>query len=392
MSSGTPDPATTTYSSGSRPTWSGAHPLPSPFVFNAAKWPAQDKVVDPSLFPDQMAIWMKELDGVDIPDIPQTDGTCAGSPENFAKAAEYAWWSCGGHTRETDVTACPTKYTWGVSFDDGPGPYTGELLKYLDEKSVKATFFVVGSRVIERPAILIEEYMSGHEISVHTWSHRLLTTLTNEQIVAELGFTREAIKQVLGVTPTTMRPPQGDIDDRVRAISLAMGLVPIMWTSTPTAGKFDTNDWQVAAGLVTGEQSYQTFQSILGNASLLDTGFIVLQHDIHYSAVQLATGYTLDAALKHDPKFTLQPIGQCSGYPTADLYVETTTNATFPSNATKDSVNGVAINNTRSNNGNNKSGNPGSTSQSTSGSSSIAASAPFISGLLSVVGLLVTLL
>jgi len=86
-----------------------------------------------------------------------------------------------------------------------------KLLKYLDEKDIKATFFVVGSRVIERPTILIEEYMSGHEISVHTWSHRLLTTLTNEQIVAELAFTREAIKQVLGVTPTTMRPPQGDI-------------------------------------------------------------------------------------------------------------------------------------------------------------------------------------
>lgn len=68
---------------------------------------------------------MKELDGVDIPDIPQTDGTCAGSPDNLAKAADYAWWSCGGHTRPTDVTACPTKYTWGVSFDDGPGAYTG---------------------------------------------------------------------------------------------------------------------------------------------------------------------------------------------------------------------------------------------------------------------------
>lgn len=34
-----------------------------------------------------------------------------------------------------------------------------------------ATFFVVGSRVIEYPDVLREEYMSGHEISVHTWSH-----------------------------------------------------------------------------------------------------------------------------------------------------------------------------------------------------------------------------
>jgi len=79
--------------------------------------------------------------------------------------------------------------------------------------------------------------------------------------VAELGWTRKAIRTVLGVTPVTMRPPKGDIgslfssfseisdkaepyllspDDRVRAISLAMGMVPILWTSTPDGGKFDS--------------------------------------------------------------------------------------------------------------------------------------------------------
>jgi peptidoglycan/xylan/chitin deacetylase (PgdA/CDA1 family) len=37
--------------------------------------------------------------------------------------------------------------------------------------------------------------------------------LTNEQIVAELGWTRKAIQSVLGITPTTMRPPYGDIGE-----------------------------------------------------------------------------------------------------------------------------------------------------------------------------------
>lgn len=40
-----------------------------------------------------------------------------------------------------------------------------------------------------------------------------LTAMTNEQIVAELGWTRKAIQSVLGVTPTTMRPPYGDIGE-----------------------------------------------------------------------------------------------------------------------------------------------------------------------------------
>jgi peptidoglycan/xylan/chitin deacetylase (PgdA/CDA1 family) len=90
-------------------------------------------------------------------------------------------------------------------------------------KSITATFFVVGSRVIERPGVVVEEYMKQHEISVHTWSHPHLTSLTNVEIVAELGWTRKAIKAVIGVTPTTMRPPYGDI-----GASIALILSPLV--------------------------------------------------------------------------------------------------------------------------------------------------------------------
>lgn len=48
-----------------------------------------------------------------------------------------------------------------------------KLLEYLDDKDISATFFVVGSRVISYPDILIAEYMAGHEIAVHTWSHHV---------------------------------------------------------------------------------------------------------------------------------------------------------------------------------------------------------------------------
>ena len=52
---------------------------------------------------------------------------------------------------------------------------------------------------------------------------------------------------------------------------MAMGLIPIMWTSTP-AGKLDTDDWRVPAGLLTGEESIENFQSVLAQTPLLDTG------------------------------------------------------------------------------------------------------------------------
>eukprot|EP00914_Ancora_sagittata_P000850 GHVO01002263.1.p1 GENE.GHVO01002263.1~~GHVO01002263.1.p1 ORF type:complete len:302 (-),score=18.02 GHVO01002263.1:227-1132(-) len=196
--------------------------------------------------------------------------------------------------------------------------------------TILATFFTVGSRVIERPDVLREEYMAGHEISVHTWSHPHLTTLTNAQIVAELGWTRKAIKQVLGVTPLTMRPPYGDIDDRVRAISLAMGMIPIIWTRTSSGFSFDTFDWEIPGGSVTSNQSFAQFSSILSNASTLEDGFIVLQHDLFGATVDMAVGYTLPAALSYNPPYNLLPIGQCNGIPYTNMYLESNVNTSFP--------------------------------------------------------------
>lgn len=274
---------------------------------------------------------MEELNGFNIPDIsPTADGTCVGDPAAASQAASRGWWTCGGYTRTTDITSCPTKMTWGVSFDDGPGFYTQELLNYLASKNLTSTFFVIGSRIVERPQVLVEEYMAGHEIAVHTWSHRPLTMLTTAQVVAELGWARKAIKDVIGVTPTLMRPPFGDIDDRVRAISLAMGMVPVIWTSTGTGATFDTNDWKVPGGVVTGTQSFATFEAILGNATMLNTGFVVLEHDLYPQTVDLAIGYTLPAAMNFTPTLTLDSIGHCNGIPSTNLYRESNTNTSFP--------------------------------------------------------------
>lgn len=89
-------------------------------------------------------------------------------------------------------------------------------------------------------------------------------------------------------------------------------------------------DWKVPGGVVTGEQSVQAFEQILGNATEIDTGFIVLEHDLYQQTVDLAVGYTLDKALSYNPTLTLKAIGECQGWPNTDMYLETTTNTTFP--------------------------------------------------------------
>ena len=139
-------------------------------------------------------------------------GGCANNTNIDWNSNERCWWTCTGCTAPFDVTNCTDIRTWGLTYDDGPGFYTSELLSYLDEKDLKSTFFTVGSRCAESPKTLQVEYMSGHQIAVHTWSHPSLTTLTNEQIIAELGWTKKVIKDVLGITPNYMRPPYGDIE------------------------------------------------------------------------------------------------------------------------------------------------------------------------------------
>lgn len=200
-----------------------------------------------------MQQWIKDVaaSGVDIPNFAPTvaDGSCAA---NAAAAADSTrcWWTCGGCKADDDIEECPDKMTWGLTYDDGPALYTGDLLHYLDSVNLKATFFVVGSRAISYPALLQNEYMAQHQIAAHTWSHHPMTTLTNEQIIAEFGWSKKIIKDVLGVTPTYWRPPYGDVDNRVRAIAKAMGLQTSIWTRISPTATFDTGGTHVVSSSI----------------------------------------------------------------------------------------------------------------------------------------------
>lgn len=96
----------------------------------------------------------------------------------------------------------------------------------------------IGSNVITYPEAAQRALSDGHTICAHTWSHKQMTTLTNEEIVAEMYWTHKAIKEVLGITPKCWRPPYGDVDDRVRSIVWQMGMSTIIWDQ-------DSNDWNL---------------------------------------------------------------------------------------------------------------------------------------------------
>lgn len=89
-------------------------------------------------------------------------------------------------------------------------------------------------------------------------------------------------------------------------------------------------DYNVAGGLVSASQVLQNWENIIGNATTINTGFIVLEHDLFAQTVDLATGYILPAALANQPKFDIKPVISCLNKPMSDSYLETNDNKTNP--------------------------------------------------------------
>ncbi|KAG0275374.1 chitin deacetylase, partial [Linnemannia gamsii] len=198
------------------------------------------------------------------------------------------YWTCEGCAAD-DITACAAPNTWGLTFDDGPSTATPTLLNYLKTNKHSATFFLIGSNVIQYPDTVKREVAEGHHLASHTWSHHALTTLSNEQIVAEMKWTEKAVMEATGLRLKYMRPPYGDINNRVRYVLKKLGYIPVDWTGDA----FDTNDWQMPT-----------------MAESKTKGFYCLEHDLN--------DLTVGAAQKLIPLGTarninIASVAQCEG-------------------------------------------------------------------------------
>ncbi|KAG0051690.1 chitin deacetylase [Gryganskiella cystojenkinii] len=270
----------------------------------AGAWPTLDCI--PFVEDPQVQAWVKLVDMTKVPVYPlSNDGLC---PTDLTTiAADRCWWTCQKCTAPADITFCPKPDTWGLTYDDGPSPDSPRLYDVLLAHNTKATLFIVGSRAVSYQATLQRAYNEGHQIAVHTWSHPMMTSLSNEQIIAELKWTEKAIVSVIGVTPLYWRPPYGDTDNRVRAIATQLGYKTSIWTDG-----FDTNDWNIPAGTATPQSVIATFTSWLTKIPTMSTGFIVLEHDLFSAEVNVSISGILPLAYA-DKALTMEPIAKCVG-------------------------------------------------------------------------------
>jgi len=120
-----------------------------------------------------------------------------------------------------------------LTYDDGPNdPYTLQLLEVLARHNVKATFFMIGEFVCQRPEIARAVLEAGHAIGNHTFSHPLLIFKSASSIRRQLADCQGAMQDALGVSATIFRPPFGGRRPEVFRIARKLGLQPIMWNVT----------------------------------------------------------------------------------------------------------------------------------------------------------------
>jgi peptidoglycan/xylan/chitin deacetylase (PgdA/CDA1 family) len=153
-----------------------------------------------------------------------------------AAAASYAGYAAMAPASQLygrTVTHGSDPRQMALTFDDGPNdPYTMRLLDVLAKYNARATFFLIGRYVRQRPEIARAVLAAGHEIGNHTYSHPNLVLVSARRLRQELADCRKALEDALGVRATLFRPPFGGRRPSVLRTARAMGLSPIMWSVT----------------------------------------------------------------------------------------------------------------------------------------------------------------
>lgn len=196
----------------------------------------------------------------------------AANAAEAAKAAdeiEKRTWSIGPYAeqvpKEDGVAAgAPVKGLVALTFDDGPGRYTYDVLALLKRHRMKATFFVLGSKAEQDPQALRQMVDEGHVVAAHSWSHASMVTLDAKGLREEFDRTNAVIREATGRVAAIQRPPFGDFDGRTNRWSRANGMLPILWN-------VDSNDWQL--------DDPRTVADNVLNAPNLGPGAIILLHD-----------------------------------------------------------------------------------------------------------------
>lgn len=190
-----------------------------------------------------------------------------------------------------------------LTFDDGPGPYTEQLLDTLKAYNVKATFFVVNTAYINT---ITRAAAEGHTVAIHTATHRFKDIYASEDAYfADLNQMREIIREKTGKESNILRFPGGSSNT---ISSFNKGIMTRL-TQLVTEAGFRYFDWNVdskdAGGARTADEVFENVVAGIGEKKVC----VILQHDIKDFSVD-AVGRIITWALENG--YTFLPLTEDS--------------------------------------------------------------------------------
>ena len=182
-----------------------------------------------------------------------------------------------------------------LTFDDGPGKYTKELVDLLSKNNVKASFFMVGQNIKNYKSYVKYAYDNGMEICNHSQNHKNLKNLSKDEILDEINSVDDMLEKITGQKPKYYRSPGGNQNDTV------LSTIPkpcILWN-------VDTRDWE----------SRDTQKIIDKTLKEVDDGDIILMHEIYKTTLDAVEPIIVKLKEKGYNFVTVTELYQIKGVP-----------------------------------------------------------------------------
>ncbi|TDZ21906.1 Chitin deacetylase [Colletotrichum orbiculare MAFF 240422] len=217
------------------------------------------------------------------------------------------------------VYSCINPGDVALTFDDGPDRYTNDLLDLLKKYNASATFMVTGNNNAKGEIddaslpwvnIIKRMYNEGHQIASHTWSHADLCKITSAQRRDEMYKLEMALRNIIGVFPTYMRPPYSSCtaecgcEDDMAALGYS-----VIYFDLDTADYLHDSPTEI-------QQSKTIVDQAVAAKPAQSDNFLVIGHDIHQQTVYNLTEYMLQ---KFQGK-NMVTLGDCLGDPKGNWY------------------------------------------------------------------------